>query len=388
MSEYSGSYHESLYQWVWENLEFELQGLQTTEGKSVEIINQGRLNKGAGPDFLRAHVRIEKTDWYGSIEIHKAARDWNRHNHQNDANYNNVVLHVVFENPEAAVYTQSGSVLHTVNLSSYLKKELRHLLFRKNSSSLSCSENIHFINQEAFKEQVRKAHKEYFEYKVGEVLNHYDPSLPVSKAWKNSFLIQLYNCMGIPRNRKQMEMLAKELIADPGDIKSADHFADYVMEIAFSRKFNFSWKTSGMRPASRPAKRVRQAAALHASIRDISLKSFLKDGVNTWGKIIGDTDPQVRPGKARLSILKHTVFLPSIYLLGDLYHVRNIQKDSFEEWENTHQNVPAEIIKPFQKAGFKIEKEIKVMGLAHQYKRYCRKKQCHNCNVFKNAIRS
>lgn len=36
-------------------------------------------------------------------------------------------------------------------------------------------DNLMFIHQEVFTEQIRKATKEYFSYKVEEVLGKYDP---------------------------------------------------------------------------------------------------------------------------------------------------------------------------------------------------------------------
>lgn len=385
MSDSVHAYHESLYQWIWDNLEFDIQGLRTECGQEITIINHGELNSGAGPDFLRAHICIGGMDWHGSVEIHKAERHWYEHSHQNDKNYNSVILHVIFEQPVTKAHTEDGSEPFTLNLFPYLNKKLRTLLTLKNSKSLPCGNTIRFINQKAFKEQVKNAHKEYFNYKSEEVLENYEPSLPVSEAWRNAFIISMYGCLGIPRNTGQMKELASRLVFKSDSELSALHIIRMAADKASS---DIEWKHTGMRPASRPEVRINQAVEIHAAVLNISIKSFLTDGVDVWDKIITRVNSENRPGKSRLSILKHTVFLPSLYLLGDLLHSRKIQKQSFEEWQCSHQKVPTEIIKPFQKAGFEIGKELKVMGLAHQYKRYCQENRCHKCKVFKNAIRS
>ena len=72
-----------------------LSGLQTTDGRLVEVIDPGLHNRNAGPDFFNAKVRIGGTLWVGNVEIHDRASDWYQHGHDRDAHYNNVVLHVV-----------------------------------------------------------------------------------------------------------------------------------------------------------------------------------------------------------------------------------------------------------------------------------------------------
>ena len=86
---------ESILHYVWQNKLFQAHNLKTTAGESVEIIDVGRHNTDAGPDFFNAKIKIADTIWAGNIEIHTCSTDWNRHNHQTDSAYNNVILHVV-----------------------------------------------------------------------------------------------------------------------------------------------------------------------------------------------------------------------------------------------------------------------------------------------------
>ena len=51
-----------------------------------------------GPDFLNGRIRLENTTWVGHIEIHVKGSDWSRHEHSADRNYDNVILHVVWDN--------------------------------------------------------------------------------------------------------------------------------------------------------------------------------------------------------------------------------------------------------------------------------------------------
>lgn len=54
---------EQLLHYIWKHKLFSLSQLVTTEGKNVEIIDQGRHNTDAGPDFFNAKIRIAGTEW-------------------------------------------------------------------------------------------------------------------------------------------------------------------------------------------------------------------------------------------------------------------------------------------------------------------------------------
>jgi hypothetical protein len=68
--------------------------LETEEGFAIEVLSPGIWNSEAGPDFLKAHVRIAGQDYFGDVEIHLAEGGWTQHGHHRDPRYNNVVLHV------------------------------------------------------------------------------------------------------------------------------------------------------------------------------------------------------------------------------------------------------------------------------------------------------
>ena len=74
------------------------QDLKTTEGESIDIVATGYRNTDSGPDFLEAKIQIGNKLWAGHVEIHVKSSDWNRHGHQTDKAYKNVILHVVYEN--------------------------------------------------------------------------------------------------------------------------------------------------------------------------------------------------------------------------------------------------------------------------------------------------
>lgn len=99
---------EQLLHYIWKHRILPLHSLSTTNGMEVEVIDPGRHNSNAGPDFFNAKLRIGKTLWVGNVEIHERSADWFMHGHDHDAAYNNVVLHVA-EVVDADVVTADGT---------------------------------------------------------------------------------------------------------------------------------------------------------------------------------------------------------------------------------------------------------------------------------------
>jgi hypothetical protein len=381
-------YPESLLQWIWGNLQFNCTQLKTTAGQELSIVTPGRHNSGAGPDFKHAELIIDGIRWYGHVEIHIHGEEWNQHGHQNDPAYAGVILHVVLQGSHISVQTTSEKVPHTLELESYLQSSLAKLLKARHSTSLPCSGSITYLSQQAFEKQIQSVHREYFEYKLDELLTLYDPHLPPGQSWKQCLTGQLYRTMGIPGNKQSMDQLHKRVSAVSNSFTDLDSCVGHVQKAAFKDVPSIEWKTDGMRPAGRPEHRIVQAAALQFAVARMSLSCFLKPEGSSWDFLVQSVPKRFLPGKQRLDILEHTVFLPALYLLGKLFHDRNLMSRSFELWQSSMPQMPSEVIKPFREAGFRISKSCPQGGLVHQYKRYCSKRRCHHCEVFYTAIRS
>ncbi len=87
---------EELLHFIWKYQLLDINNFETKEKEKIQVIEQGTHNQNAGPDFLNAKVKIGNTLWAGNIEIHINASDWFAHKHQLNKGYQNVILHVVF----------------------------------------------------------------------------------------------------------------------------------------------------------------------------------------------------------------------------------------------------------------------------------------------------
>ncbi|MFT4761575.1 MAG: hypothetical protein ACI9XO_004923 [Paraglaciecola sp.] len=88
---------ENFLHYLWRMKRFDISDLRTTQGETITIQKFGTHNHNAGPDFLNAKIQIGDTLWAGNVEMHLDASEWMAHKHQDDAAYNNVILHVVMD---------------------------------------------------------------------------------------------------------------------------------------------------------------------------------------------------------------------------------------------------------------------------------------------------
>ncbi len=123
---------ESILHYVWQFKLFSMQEMVTTEGEKLEVIDVGRHNSDAGPDFFNAKIKISNTLWAGNVEIHSQSSDWNRHNHNTDKAYDSVVLHVVAK-ADTEVYRLNGEKIPQLELQvpAYIQENYDQLFAEK-----------------------------------------------------------------------------------------------------------------------------------------------------------------------------------------------------------------------------------------------------------------
>jgi len=95
---YPEEINEKLLQQLWAGRLFLHNPLKTASNKLLEIINPGRWNKEAGPDFINAQLKIGDKIIKGDVEIHILSSDWKNHKHQENPQYQNVILHIIYKN--------------------------------------------------------------------------------------------------------------------------------------------------------------------------------------------------------------------------------------------------------------------------------------------------
>ncbi|MGL4599547.1 MAG: DUF2851 family protein, partial [Bacteroidia bacterium] len=134
---------EEYLHYVWKTRQFNQNHLFTSDGVPVEVIRPGEHNTNAGPDFFNARIRLGGMIWAGNVEIHLRTSDWNRHGHQSDQAYDNVILHVVYDD-DSVVHSPALFDLPTIMLRSRLDESLyaSYIHFRNSKQLIACEHRL------------------------------------------------------------------------------------------------------------------------------------------------------------------------------------------------------------------------------------------------------
>lgn len=113
---------EDFLHYIWQYKKFDFSNLTTVSGESLTITNCGNYLQRTGPDFFNAQIVLGNQKWAGNIEIHIKSSDWYLHHHEKDSNYDNVILHVVWEH-NMPVFRKDNSEIPVLELKKYISKK-------------------------------------------------------------------------------------------------------------------------------------------------------------------------------------------------------------------------------------------------------------------------
>ena len=158
---------EDFLHYVWQYKKFDFSNLKTAQNENLTIINSGFYSQLAGPDFFNAQIQIDSQKWAGNVEIHVKSSDWYVHNHEKDANYDSVILHVVWQH-DTPIFRKDNSEIAVLEIQQYvLDKELDN--YNKLATSKSwiyCENEIASTDNFVFKNWLERLFFERLERKL------------------------------------------------------------------------------------------------------------------------------------------------------------------------------------------------------------------------------
>ncbi|MBO9684899.1 MAG: DUF2851 family protein, partial [Flavisolibacter sp.] len=195
---------EKLLQYIWQFQYFNKSELQTTAAEKLQIIFPGNLNTNQGPDFTNAQIKIDTTTLVGSIELHLKASQWHEHGHSTDANYKNVILHVVFEND----LTQSS--VPVLELQSRISNFLldRYSALMNASSFIPCATAVSEVKEITWLSWKERLLAERLTRKSSVVFKFLEEN---NAHWEETFWWMLARNFGMKVNSEAFEAMARTI---------------------------------------------------------------------------------------------------------------------------------------------------------------------------------
>ena len=144
---------EDFLHYLWKHKKFDVSNIKSATNETITIVSIGQHNLNSGPDFFNAQLKIGNQLWAGNLEIHIKSSDWYLHNHETDSNYDNVILHVVWEY-DTEVFRKDNTSIPVLELKHFVSKTALNnyeKLFSKAQKWINCEED--FNDVEDFKIQ-------------------------------------------------------------------------------------------------------------------------------------------------------------------------------------------------------------------------------------------
>lgn len=414
---------ERLMQYVWQHRLWHPSEMRTVDGRRVQVIDPGLLNRDAGPDFFNAKVKIDGRLWVGNIEIHVRASDWHRHHHDTDEAYDSVILHVV-DKDDMAIRRRNGEVIPQLRMACSREfHEQYHALVDSAASELPCAKEMASIPQIYVTDWISNLAHQRLYSKVDRI---YDVLGKTAGDWEETCYVTLARSLGFGINGESFERLAMSLplrfmgkhsdsllsleallFGQSGLLDDASDDNAYVHSLKeeyrfLANKFSLSplqspgWKMARMRPANFPHRRIALLAQLvHGGFRMMSRiveakteadarELFDRELSGYWASHYSFNPINSRSVRALSNQSLNILLINAVVPLTYAYALQRNDTALCERAIALLQQLPAEsnsIIALFDHAGIKCSDAFMSQALIQLRREYCEPRKCIYCRV-------
>lgn len=409
---------EKLLQYLWNYKVFKYFDFKDIEGNPVEIIQFGKWNKDAGPDFLDSKIKINGLVLAGNIELHIRSSDWIFHNHSQDPNYQNIILHVVFQH-DIEISQLSDQKVPTLELKNYIDENIiwKYERLINGNQFIACESifnkdkiPVNFHEGNILKKLEEKSAE--FEQSLVLYKNNFEAVLFHSLSYSFGLKVNAYIFRQIAesvdygiinkirQNPLQLEAL---LFGISGWLTSPE---DGQMKI-WKREFDFlkaKFKLSDLifhpkflrlRPPNFPTIRLSQLADLYRQ-QNLFSKIMEAEHIDELYDIFKSvkaseywdchfnfgTISKVQP-KTLTKDFIDLIILNTILPLKYVYHKYH-SEEIVDKIIDLYQNIPAEknsLIQSWKDLGISVTNAMESQSLIYHYKNSCDEKNCLTCSI-------
>ncbi|MBQ4549045.1 MAG: DUF2851 family protein [Bacteroidales bacterium] len=410
---------EEFIYYLWENRLLHLD-LKTTDNEEITILSVGIRNHDSGADFVNARIKIGDALWAGQVEIHVRASDWFKHNHHNDANYDSVILHVVYENDTDSLKIPTLEIKDKFDISIFHK----YNWFFGSRNWIPCGEFVGGVQNFTLISWLDRMLVEHLENECKDLdfklkNNHYD--------WEQAFYQRLMRYFGLKVNNDSFEYLSRILPLNlllrhrDNDIYiesmmfgcagflERDFEEDYPSLLKrdfmmLKSKFGLkvmplsNWKFLRLRPPNFPTIRIAQLAKIitkngnmFSKIRDADDIQEIKDLFDVELNSYWDNHFQFDKtskverrkilGKTAVDLIIINAIVPMLFYYGHTHSLESYKEKamSFLEQIEAEDNL---IIRNFQNSGVVLQNAFQTQAILYMYKYYCKRRRCLECRIY------
>lgn len=421
---------EDFLHYVWMTRQFQHAQLETTAGEAIEIFKTGEHNHDAGPDFFNARIRIGATLWAGNVEIHIRSSDWVKHRHQHDKAYENVILHVVYED-DLPIYRSNGELVPILLLRPLIKEKqyLFYQHYRNSKAWAPCAQQIDSVPPVIMTSWTARLLVERLERKSAEVILNLEQ---YHDHWEACFYRLFVRHFGMKVNDEPFTILANTLpwktiasrrhsliqieallFGHAGLLpeKPVDEYTQILhREFKVFRKLyklqpmeRHLWKFMRLRPVNFPTIRIAQLAALLHRTSNLAA-SFLHE--NSAEILLQRLDVRAstywedhyrfgKPSKERVKNLgrqaAQSLVVNAIVPFLFVYGRRRGDETSVDRALSLLEQLEPEmnsIVRKWQGIGMQPNSSFDTQALIQLKNEYCRAKRCLHCGIGHHILKN
>ena len=414
------------------------ENLSTRSGKKLYIKFPGRWNTDSGADFKDAIIEINGEVLKGDVELDITTYHWKSHSHNENPEFNDVLLHVVYKDVGKIPFTinEDGNQIEILELQDQLDDDINKLINHYSGKTYSekdktCllfnnldeKQTIGFLinmGMMRFEKKIKRFSAEHFFSDFDQLLymgfmealgyskNKYQMlQVALNAPYKN--LKEYYNKDMTKDQFISMLICSSELIDHLPSTISKDNKARW--EINFKEQSfitgssEIKWKLFRIRPVNHPAVRILQVAdflydSLETSFFHNVLKLFsfptenfklfdFKRKLYNFFQVKNDYLPEnYKLGKTRIDTILVNIILPLIIIYAREKKYTQLENTAVSIYEN-FPGLPANYLTQYMEKFLNIEQKALIrkrsiyqQGLLNIYYENCQHHYCEACKKY------
>lgn len=413
---------EKLLQFIWQFRRYNANGLITEDGLQVIVFHPGVMNTGQGPDFSEAKIKIGDTTWAGNIEIHIKASQWHQHAHTHDVHYNNIILHVVWENDKPVLDNQENPI-PTVVLQPLVSKVmlLHYQKLMEQMHSIPCKDFLPALSDLSWLAWKERMAAERLASKAQTCLEYLHQA---RNHWEDTCWWLIARSFGMKSNAMAFELMARTLPVKllhkhknqlhqleallMGQCRLLEGEFKDAYPLMLQKEYRYLAAKYGLNPIAKPALFLRMRPANFPTIRLAQLAVLIVQSVHLFSKIKEATSPSdvekllnvtandywhyhyqfdeetgFKEKNTGQQLLEHIIInaaTPLLYAYGVSQSEENFKQKAMQWLMQTKPETNA-VTKQWTSLHVTNSNALESQALIHLSKNYCYEKKCLNCAV-------